>query len=114
MSAALTPCASSGRQHADEQPQAGRACCVDRSSSRSHAELRELSGGKGWMGPPSPCPTLAMEADQLLLLSSVAVRRDERSHVTSGSHGGAATSIVAAPIMRRAAKHVRSFFILSR
>ena len=112
MSAALIPCASSGRQHADEQPRAGGACCVDCSSSRSHAELRELSGGKGWMGPPSPCPTLAMEADQLLLLSSVAVRRDERSHVTSGSHGGAATSIVAAPIMRRAAKHVRSFFIL--
>ena len=75
---------------------------------------RAASGGKGWMGPPSPCPTLAKEADQLLLLSSVAVRRDERSHVTSGSHGGAATSIGAAPIMRRVGAPVRSFTILSR
>ena len=62
------------RQHAGGQPQVDEACRNRPSSSRTHAELRELHVVAGMDGCPVPLAVLGEQADQVLLLTNAAAR----------------------------------------
>ena len=86
--------------------------------------VEQLAVCEGWLRASSPAqcpppvrPVPPNPGEAYLSLHSWPASESHRGNhhgVTSGSHGGAATSIGAAPIMRRAGKHVMTFIILSR